>query len=139
VHRDVKPSNILLHRDGPAVVADFGLAKSDDDLALSITGDTLGTPYYMSPEQAWLSEARVDHRTDVYSLGVCLYGALSGVRPFEGGTILEVFEKIRTAVAPSLASVEPRVSSRRPCLERIEVRIGRFLLVPAHQGARVGG
>ena len=110
VHRDVKPSNILLRANGSAVVADFGLAKGEGDPALSITGDTLGTPYYMSPEQAWLSEVQVDHRTDVYSLGVTLYELLSGARPFEGATVLEVFEKIKTEVPVSVRSVEPRVS-----------------------------
>ena len=111
VHRDVKPSNILLRKDGTPVVVDFGLAKSDGDPALSITGDTLGTPYYMSPEQAWLAGARVDHRTDVYSLGVCLYEALTGVRPFEGRSVLEVFEKIKTALPPSPTSIERRISN----------------------------
>ncbi len=123
VHRDVKPSNILIRPDGTAVVADFGLAKSDGDPALSITGDTLGTPYYMSPEQAWLADVKVDHRTDVYSLGVCLYEALSGVRPFEAENVLGVFEKIRTSLAPALRSVEPRVSRDatavvRKCMSR---------------------
>ncbi len=110
VHRDVKPSNILMRSDGTAVVADFGLAKGDDDPALSMTGDTLGTPYYMSPEQAWLSAIEVDHRTDVYSLGVTLFEALTGERPFDGGSVLEVFEKIKTTLAPSVRSREARAS-----------------------------
>jgi serine/threonine protein kinase len=110
VHRDVKPSNILLRKDGAPVVVDFGLAKSDGDPALSITGDTIGTPYYMSPEQAWLAGVQVDHRTDIYSLGVCLYEALTGVRPFDGGSVLEVFEKIRSSLPPAAAAVETRVS-----------------------------
>ncbi|MEW6074368.1 MAG: serine/threonine-protein kinase [Planctomycetota bacterium] len=110
IHRDVKPSNILLRPDGTAVVADFGLAKGQGDPALSLTGDTIGTPYYMSPEQAWLAEAKVDHRTDVYSLGVTLYEALGGARPFEGGTMLEVFEAIRTTIPPALRSRQSRVS-----------------------------
>jgi serine/threonine protein kinase len=118
VHRDVKPSNILLRRDGRAVVADFGLAKADGDPALSLTGDTLGTPYYMSPEQAWLAGVSVDHRTDVYSLGVCLFEALAGVRPYEGGSVLEVFEKIRTSVPPALSGFEPRVSRDAAALVR---------------------
>jgi len=110
VHRDVKPSNILLRRDGGPVVADFGLAKAEGDPALSISGDTLGTPYYMSPEQAWLAETRVDHRTDVYSLGVTLYEALAGRRPFEGATVLQVFEAIRTTIPPALDRAVPRCS-----------------------------
>jgi hypothetical protein len=110
VHRDIKPSNVLLRRDGTPVVADFGLAKSDGDPALSITGDTLGTPYYMSPEQTWLAETRVDRRTDIYSLGVCLFEALAGERPFDGKNPFEVFERIRSAVPPSLRSVEERAT-----------------------------
>ena len=105
VHRDVKPSNILIHRDGRAVIADFGLAKGDDDPALSLTGEGLGTPYYMSPEQAYLTGKVVDHRTDVYSLGVTLYEALSGRRPFRGQGFLEVIEAIRSTIPPPLRSV----------------------------------
>ncbi len=118
VHRDVKPSNILLKKDGTPVVADFGLAKGEEDPALSLTGDTLGTPYYMSPEQAWLSDARIDHRTDVYSLGVSFYEALSGRRPFEGKTALEVFEAIKTSVPPSVRSVAPTTSKDADALIR---------------------
>ncbi|HEX6884927.1 MAG TPA: serine/threonine-protein kinase [Planctomycetota bacterium] len=110
VHRDVKPSNVLLRKDGTPVVVDFGLAKSDGDPALSLTGDTLGTPYYMSPEQAFLAGAKVDHRTDVYSLGVCLFEALTGLRPFEGASVLEVFDKIKNALPPAADSIEARLS-----------------------------
>jgi len=118
VHRDVKPSNLLLRADGTPVVVDFGLARADGDPALSMTGDTLGTPYYMSPEQAWIAGARLDHRTDVYSLGVCLYEALAGQRPFDGASVLEVFEKIRTSLAPALTGRERRVSRDAAALVR---------------------
>ncbi len=107
VHRDVKPSNILLSREGKAVVADFGLAKADADPAISMSGDTIGTPWYMSPEQAHTIEAKVDRRTDVYSLGVTFYEAMSGRRPFEGGTALAVLEAIKTKVPRALASLSP--------------------------------
>ena len=59
VHRDIKPSNILIRKDGGAVVADFGLAKGDGDASLSLSGEPLGTPYYMSPEQATMVESRI--------------------------------------------------------------------------------
>jgi len=110
VHRDVKPSNLLLRADGTPVIVDFGLARADGDPALSLTGDTLGTPHYMSPEQAWIAGTKLDHRTDVYSLGVCLYESLAGARPFDGASVLEVFEKIRTSFPPSLATLERRAS-----------------------------
>jgi len=105
VHRDVKPSNILLHADGRAVIADFGLAKGDGDPELSLTGEPLGTPYYMSPEQAAVIRDPVDHRSDVYSFGVTLYEGLTGRRPFEGQTFYEVLEAIRGGYAPSPRSV----------------------------------
>ncbi|MAB78240.1 MAG: hypothetical protein CMJ89_02700 [Planctomycetes bacterium] len=119
VHRDIKPSNVLLRSDGSAVVADFGLAMSDGDPALSMSGDTLGTPYYMSPEQARLSEVQVDHRTDVYSLGVTLFEALAGTRPFDGENILEVFEAIKTRLPASLSSIEKRASKQAAAVVRM--------------------
>ncbi|MFT5049777.1 MAG: hypothetical protein ACI8QZ_001170 [Chlamydiales bacterium] len=119
VHRDIKPSNILLRADGTAVVADFGLALSEGDPALSMTGDTLGTPYYMSPEQAMLSGTRVDHRTDIYSLGVTLYEALTGVRPFEGESALEVFEAIKSHLPRSVRAHESRASKQASAVVRM--------------------
>ncbi|HKE02236.1 MAG TPA: serine/threonine-protein kinase, partial [Planctomycetota bacterium] len=110
VHRDVKPSNVLLHPSGRAMLADFGLAKGDDDPALSLTGDALGTPWYMSPEQAGAMGPKIDARTDVYSLGVALFEALTSRRPFEGATALAVLEAIRTEAPPSVRSLSPTLS-----------------------------
>ncbi len=93
-HRDIKPSNILLTSDGTPKVTDFGLAKVEDALVLSRTGDFAGTPYYMSPEQAMSRRIPIDHRTDIYSLGVTFYEMLTLKRPFEGETSHEVLKKI---------------------------------------------
>ncbi len=114
VHRDVKPSNILVHKDGRAVIADFGLVQGDGDPGLSLTGEPLGTPYYMSPEQAAVSSARVDQRTDVYSLGVTLYEGLSGRRPFEGETLLAVLAAVREHQVPPLRGAGSGASRGAP-------------------------
>ncbi len=77
MHRDIKPSNLLLDARGKIWIADFGLAHIQSDPGLTITGDLLGTIRYMSPEQALAKHALVDHRTDLYSLGVTLYELLT--------------------------------------------------------------
>src|SRR5262249_49628787 len=73
VHRDIKPSNLILDDAGHLWVTDFGLARVESDCNLTMTGDVLGTLRYMSPEQALARRPLIDHRTDIYSLGVTLY------------------------------------------------------------------
>jgi serine/threonine protein kinase/formylglycine-generating enzyme required for sulfatase activity len=94
IHRDVKPGNILVDRFLLPHVADFGLAREEGLESLSITGDLVGTPYYMSPEIAMAGRIKVDHRTDVYSLGVALFELLTLRVPFSGSTSHEVLRRI---------------------------------------------
>ncbi|MHC4777904.1 MAG: protein kinase domain-containing protein [Planctomycetota bacterium] len=108
IHRDVKPANILLDRTGRPRILDFGLAKRRDVATITASGTVLGTPMYMSPEQATVS-ARVDHRTDVYSLGASLYEILTGVPPFVGTDVQSLIRQVRLADPPSLRSIRPDI------------------------------
>jgi len=122
VHRDVKPSNILLDEEGRPCLSDFGLAKVEDGLELSRTGDFAGSPYYMSPEQADSRRGGVDHRSDVYSLGVTLYEAITLTQPFQGNGAHEVIRRILTEEPRRPARVESRVPPdlETICLHSIE-------------------
>ncbi len=94
VHRDVKPANLLLDRDLHVKIGDFGLARDESLGALTHTNEVGGTWHYMSPEQARSLSRGVDHRTDVYSLGVVLYEMLTLARPFDGETEIDVRRSI---------------------------------------------
>ncbi len=110
LHRDVKPANVLLDRDGTLKLTDFGLARTEGDLApLTVTGDLVGTPAYMSPEQAKPGRRSLDGRTDVYSLGATLYEFLTLRPPHEGATFHEVFARVLTKDPVSVRRLDPRV------------------------------
>ncbi|HEX9727699.1 MAG TPA: serine/threonine-protein kinase [Gemmatimonadales bacterium] len=124
IHRDVKPANIMLDRSGKSLLVDFGIAKglSTDGGSISVTGAVIGTPEYMSPEQA-VGGNRVDHRSDIYSLGVVGFEMVSGKQPFTGGTIHELARKKATSAAPNVQHFRPDVSREfattiAQCLER---------------------
>jgi serine/threonine protein kinase len=110
VHRDIKPENVLLDRQGRVKIADFGLAKLGGPQDVTLTGErqVFGTPHYMAPEQME-SACDVDHRADIYSLGVVAYELFTGRVPFEGHTVVEILVKHTKAepepprkLAPSL-------------------------------------
>ena len=95
VHRDLKPANILITKSGEPVVTDFGLAKHlDTGGELTGTGQILGTPGYMSPEQAAGASRKVDSRADVYALGALLYAMLSGHAPFNAASVMETIRQV---------------------------------------------
>jgi serine/threonine-protein kinase len=112
VHRDVKPDNILLTCDHTAKLCDFGLAKSvSTQTHLTQSGMTVGTPHYVSPEQA-RGSGRVDIRADIYSLGATLYHLVTGETPFHGSSAAVVMTKHLSEQVPWPQDVNPRVSDR---------------------------
>ncbi|MBI4712018.1 MAG: serine/threonine protein kinase [Planctomycetes bacterium] len=106
IHRDIKPENIMITDNSEVKLMDFGLARVLDVKSdISHTGDVIGTPHYLPPEQA--QGSGVDHRADIYSLGVTFYYAVTGRRPFEGETPLSVILQHINAKPPNLREFDP--------------------------------
>jgi serine/threonine-protein kinase len=135
VHRDIKPENILLH-EGGALLADFGIALAVDSVGggrLTETGFSLGTPQYMSPEQA-AGDRELDSRSDTYALGCVVYELLTGEPPHTGATAQAVFSKMMTAVPTQIRVIRQSVP------EHVEAAVERALhKVPADRFATTLG
>jgi serine/threonine protein kinase len=162
VHRDLKPDNLFLIEGGGVKVLDFGIAKltaerylqDGPSALLTESGSMLGTPCYMAPEQA-SGEHPVDHRADVWSLGVILYECLSGMRPIEGENLPQVVARLMSAGIMPLERIAPElpgavtalvmqmltreVGRRTPSLVDVSRSLGRFTNVKAPEFAPPSG
>lgn len=109
IHRDIKPANVLITSENLVKLTDMGLAKGPTDLTITRHGATVGTPHYISPEQA-RDPTDVDVRSDLYSLGATLYHMVTGTPPFGGDTMAAVITKVLNERAPSAGEINPAVS-----------------------------
>jgi serine/threonine protein kinase len=128
IHRDLKPGNIMIKRNGEPVVLDFGLAL-DETVSTRMTrsGATLGTPSYMAPEQIRGDHGRVGRATDVHALGVVLYELLTGRLPYEDRSVQAVFQKILDGTFTRPRKINPRITRdlETVCLKAMDIDPGR--------------
>lgn len=115
IHRDMKPANILFHKDGTPILTDFGVARHlEGDMRLTMEGSAVGSPYYLSPEQAECKP--LDGRTDIYGLGIIFYEMLTGVKPYRGESHIETILAHLTEPLPTLP---PALECCQELLERM--------------------
>ena len=128
VHRDLKPANVLIDESDDVVVTDFGLAKQmDSDKGLTATGAMLGTPSYMSPEQAAGNNADQGASTDVYAIGAVLFALLTGKPPFQADSVLQTIMQVINRPAPTVRQSNPNIHTDldtivTKCLEKSPAR-----------------
>jgi serine/threonine protein kinase len=122
IHRDIKPSNLLLSPDGRLSVNDFGLARMLEQPGMTLTGEFVGTPAYMSPEQVTAGRIPLDHRTDIYSLGATLYELLTLQPPFTGKQRDQILAQIvqKEPKAPRKLNKKVPVDLETICLKALE-------------------
>lgn len=122
VHRDIKPHNLLFGSDGHMRITDFGLARLSAEPGVTMTGEMVGSPLYMSPEQILEDRESIDHRTDIYSLGATLYEWLTGQPPYPGETRERVISQITNsdAVQPRNIRQEIPLALETICLKAME-------------------
>ena len=129
IHRDIKPENIMLTQNGVPKLCDLGLTKAmDTDMSLTQTGIVVGTPHYISPEQA-MGEKDLDIRSDIYSLGVTFYHMLTGDLPYHGDSVISIINQHITSEVPCPREKNPEVSpeiSRIICKMMAKKRDDRY-------------
>jgi serine/threonine protein kinase len=119
IHRDIKPDNILLAKNGVPKVADLGMAKTDEDMSLTQTGHAVGTPWFMPLEQA-KNAKEIDGRSDIYALGCTLYAFLTGAPPFTGQTIVDIIQ------AKEIGTFPPARQANADVPERLDLIIAKM-------------
>ncbi len=123
VHRDIKPANIIIDKKGVAKVLDLGISKSiDEDNTLTMTGTFVGTPFYMSPEQA-LGDKNIDFRADIYSLGATLYHMVTGTVPFDASTAMAIISRHLKDPLPPANERNPALTSQ--CCTLLEIMMAK--------------